>query len=131
MARGFRMGVGGGGSLKPNPIIISGSTINYNHDSTLVLGRTDSMYFEYPNTPFIHDLDMTKFNTLSIVSRNTYGNGSRLYFDISGSPQDYRSYTSANWQTFTIDISNMTGLHSIKLTDNADSRIYINSMVMS
>ena len=129
MSRGFRLGGAGAGS-QANPIIISFDQINYPCDATLTAG-TDYRQFSYPNQPKIYDVDMKKYNTLTIVSRNTYGNGSRIYLQISGGPDIYRGYTNTNWTTDTIDISNYNGVETIKIMNNANSTIQIRSMVMS
>lgn len=113
-----------------NPEIISGDTINYSCDPTLT-AVGGYMHFTYPNQPSIYSIDMTNYNKISVTIKNSTSN-SRMYWYVDGVEQGYVSTPTSNtFVTDLLDISSFTGLHTLKLSDNAVSSIDISNMVLT
>ena len=130
MVKGFRMGGCGGGAPAPaiNPTVIDGTTINYPCDSTLSAGSS-YMQFTYPDSPFIYDLDLTDVRSLIITALNTVSDGALVY-TISGDTYHLLNFNTSGQKTFTIDVSTWTGVHTLKLSNNAVGTIRIYSMIL-
>ncbi len=136
MARGFRMGVGGGRTSR-NPVIISGNTINYQYmDNGVVVIGTDSvnLYWRgagYPSAMYIYNVDLTKINTISITCKCGTSDGDFRIEYIGATRVARVLKTGSSIQTVTLDVSAYSGLQTLYFANNYYGTTNIYNMVMN
>ena len=119
-----------GGGKKISPVIIGGTECEYSHDASLMSG-VSTMYFTGPQTPYIYNVDFTNKNTLNIVAKGAYGGGAWFYVQIDNNPAFSFQFGSTLYQDISFDVSNYTGVHTIKLSYSVNQRCDIASMVLN
>lgn len=115
------------GKLTNPAIIVNGTTINYTHSNDLI-ADVDGMKFAYPDQPYIYNIDLTNFNTVTFIFTNTVSAGA-LYLYIDGVEVGHSSTGSS--VTWTFNISSYTGLHTFKFSNSGVGTIKFSNIAMA